>query len=83
MTRTYIGIFGLFMLAPLAVFAMFACPAEPSCPEQSECSTISVGTIEQVRGDTLIIISGVGLALRLDTVVVRPGLIVRINDCGQ
>lgn len=83
MTRMYIVGIGLFVLIALAPLAVFGCPGEARCPEANGCRTIAVGTIEQVRGDTLVIISGVGLALRLDTVVVRPGLIVRINDCGH
>lgn len=47
-----------------------------------QCALLGEGTI--IAGhDTLVLQTGVGHALRLDTVAVRPGLIVRIQDCGH
>ena len=71
------------LVALVACCAVAQCDSGARCPERSDCPTLAVGTIEQIRGDTLLIVSGVGLALRLDTVVLRPGLIVRVTDCGH
>lgn len=66
-----------------AGFLFFLSADRQPCPRASECTQLAIGTVERLQGDTLILLTGVGQALRLDTVVVRPGLIVAIHDCGH
>jgi hypothetical protein len=47
------------------------------------CPVVAEGTVEKVRGDSMAVyITGVSIALKHDTTFVRPGLVIRLMDCG-
>jgi len=65
------------------VMAIIGCADRPASPSPDRCPVVSEGTILLTRPmpATVVIATGVGMALRVDSTVLHRGQIIRLLQC--